>query len=464
MSFLGRVKAGIGGGLAGFATGGPWGAAAGAAASQLTYNDGGGSADLPSYADMYQNLHDFEMPSQFNVDPASFDPYLANAQAMISRGYGNARYGVQGALSQFQGGPGYAALQGAANRGKRAFNFALDTRKKGEARLDDEIARIEQLEAGGYDIFSDPQALAEIAPELGAGSKLFNEVMDRGVWNPRGGVGEAMAGQARRDFISQAGTDLQEAIRQNRATKLGISEAQATRDALADPNMQAYLALADADKLGFDALAGLYAGEADAGAKLGGQYFGATTDAIVGNADRALKAFGLLQNGMVTLEEAKAQLSAEEQAQLNQLMQEAGTAAGQIFNPKKDPMTMPTDPNIITPGWQDPGGAVRSDSRTKSSPGRVSGALSAARKLPVYDYHYNALAGELDGTPGRGLMAQDIEKIPSMKHLVRKDPSGLRSVDVYGVASTALAAVQELDDKIKRLERKKWRVSRRKVA
>jgi hypothetical protein len=105
-----------------------------------------------------------------------------------------------------------------------------------------------------------------------------------------------------------------------------------------------------------------------------------------------------------------------------------------------------------------------SDRRVKDDPGRVSGALSDIGKLPVYDYRYNERAESVGipaGTPGRGVMAQDLEKNPRLRHLVHKDPNGVRSVDVYGLAATTLRAVQELDTKLEELRRKKdWKISK----
>ena len=423
---------------------------------------GGGGGDLPSYADMYQNMQDFQLPSQYAFDyETQVAPYMQNAIGGINDAYGASLSGLQGAISQYQGGPGYSALQSGSRLARKGFNQAYQTREKGEAGLQSEMDRIAELEAGGYDIFSDPEALAEIAPELTAGARALNTNMaGLDAWGVRGGVGAAQRADLVRGTQSQAQLDLQNAIRQNRATKLGISEARASRDALRLDDPFA-MAMASGDQFALSQLGQLYGQRARDYTGLYRDYFGTATRMHEAGQERALRAFQLLQSGQMSMDQAQANLDANERAALNQLMAEAGEAASTIGN-KPPTATTPGTPDMSTVGYSP---TMPSDKRLKDDPGRVRSALKDVSKLPVYDYHYNALAGELDGTPGRGLMAQDLEKNPRTAHLVRKDPkTGLRSVDVYGVASTALAAVKELDDKIKRLERKKWRISGRKVA
>lgn len=502
MGLSDRLKSGLSWGASGAAaSGGNPFVTGGAALAGMVFGGGGGN-ELPSYADMYTNMQDFQLPSQFGFDPATqLDPYMQTSIRGLNDAYGASLSGLQGAISQYQGGPGYSALQSGSRLARKGFNQAYQTREKGEAGLQSEMDRIGALEAGGYDIFSDPLALAEIAPELTAGARALNTNMEGlDAWGVRGGVGAAQRADLVRGTQSQAQLDLQNAIRQNRATKLGISEARAGRDALRLDDPFA-MAMASGDQFALSQLGQLYGNRARDYAGLYGNYF--TTGAGMAEAaqERALRAFNMLQSGELTMAEAQSELDANERDALNQLMAEAGEAASTILDKPPEPMTMPapgsaplTQPINAAGGFYSPSMPVgsgpdmgtnlrvhpgeevsvvpasrnlmrTSDARAKDDPGRVRSALKDVSKLPVYDYHYNALAGELDGTPGRGLMAQDLEKNPRTAHLVRKDPeTGLRSVDVYGVASTALAAVKELDDKIKRLERKKWRISGRKVA
>lgn len=442
-----RFKSGLSTGLTvGEATGwNPWTTAAGFGAGFFL---GGGGPKQPSWEDWNNRLQKFDLPSNMKFDYATdVDPYAQTAIQGINSAYGDSMKGLQGWISNYQAGPGYGAASAAAGDEQKAFNQAFAARQKGEAGLDSEIARINQLESKGYDIFSDPNALMEVAPEIFGASKIAEgQRANLAAYGPRGGVGASQLGQSYRDQQEAASLALANAVRQNRQTKLGISSARADRQAL-QRQSDAARALLNADTQMYGYGGQMMLNRAQDYGNFFRNFFDKTTNLQAESKQRIADVFTKMMSGQMNADTAMAQLDAQERAALNKMISEAAAAK---FGAGKTTTE---------------GGTATSDRRAKTSPGRVSSALKEISKLPaVYDYHYNALAGELEGTPGRGLMAQDIEKIPSMRHLVRKDPNGIRSVDVYGVASTALAAVKELDEKLSRMQRKKWRLSGRKVA
>lgn len=114
-----------------------------------------------------------------------------------------------------------------------------------------------------------------------------------------------------------------------------------------------------------------------------------------------------------------------------------------------------------------------SDARDKTNTKTVEGALDMVRNLPVYDYdtrHGGALITKAKEDKNgnllkkqdakyklvrkRGIMAQDLQKIaPHLVHDETNDPNtgfGM-GVDLYGVMTTTLAGLQELDTLVQSL-------------
>ncbi len=363
------------------------------------------------YNRMTDQMNQFKLADSMKFDPTKMlDPYYQRAQEGVGSAYEAALQGLTGSGAWGQLGAGSGA-----NRG--AFNFALGQQKKGAGALGEELARINALNKGGWDISGARSgALAEIAPEVNAaGQSLWDSIQAAEASGVRGGALDAMKYAASRDAGTAMGNALQEAIRGNRQEKVGIGQTLANMQnlTLQDPQSMAMAQM----------LAQLYGQGAGAMAGLAPAYMQMGYGGEIGNLDRSSDLYKYLQ-----------QMS-------------WGGAMGQSAQASKEgDFSVGVGPVKVS---------GNSDERIKTPPDRVKGALSSIRSLPVYDYQYNDKAEELglekSGTPGRGVMAQDLEKIPSMRHLVHKGPEGYRKVDVYGLTATALAAVKELDKKLDRL-------------
>ena len=362
-------------------------------------------------------------------------PYYTQAQGGIqdaySTGIAGANNAWQGALSGLQGSEAYGNLMAGSGLNRQSFEQYLKETGRGSALQEEELARIAALDRGGWST-SDPNALAEIAPEVNAaGATLDEQIRAAEASGVRGGSLAAMKYAASRDKGTAVGNALQQAILNNRGTKNQIAMAKfgfqpaAYRDASAEAAAGMLSGLYGGQA---GSIAGLYGAGAGALSGLHSGMFNTASGAEIGNLDRNSDLFKYL---------------------MQQSNENSRAAADRAARERQN--TMSGISNVISAGI--------SDARLKTPPGEVRGALSDLRKLPVYDYRYNDLArehgGPESGTPGRGVMAQDLEKIPSMKHLVHKDPEGFRSVDVYGLAATTMRAVQELDKKLDRIARMK---------
>ena len=466
-SWGGAGSGAMSGASTGAAVGGPWGAAIGGVGGAIIggFTGGGGDPPMPTWQEQVDRMNDFQLPDQYRTNQArDVDPYFQNAAGGVNDAYGVAINAMPGVISEYnpEGSAGWNALAAGSKLNRNAFNFALNTRKQGEGGLDEELARIKAIDKGGWDL-SNASTYGEIAPEVGAITDSLNMSMaDMDAYGIRGGVGQSQRADTLRTAATDRGRALQDAIRRSRETKERISTGKATRDALQYRDASAEAMLGASTQYGTNAanlMGGLHGDRAKAFTDLYRDYFKTSTGMAQANIDRTLKAFTMLSTGQMSADEVNANLNQQEQDALNQMMQDAGSVATTIWG-----------------GGGGGGGGggnttnndyggemnIPSDRRVKDSPGKVTGVLSAIKGLPVFDYRYNAKAepmGVPAGTPGRGVMAQDLEKAPGMAHLVRKDPEGRRSVDVYGVASTALAAVQELDRKLTRIQRQSWKLS-----
>lgn len=363
------------------------------------------------WGQMGSQLSKWNLPGNMKWDWGTMgQPYFNMAQGGLNDAFG-------ASLSGLQGSQAFQNLMAGSGLNADSMRFAMGQQRQGGKLMDEEIARIAALDKGGWDV-NNPAAFAEIAPEVNAAAAQFDESL-RGLEasGVRGGALATMKYGASRDRGAAVGNALQEAIRRNREAKMGIANAKFGAQNLTMQDPQSIAAA--------QMMAGLYGDRAGAFANLYGDMFKTGTAGEMSNLDRSSDLFKYLQQ----LSWGQAQANADRSQQGRNAMY---GLAGSIL-----------------------GGAKYSDSRLKTPPGEVRGALSDLKKLPVYDYQYNDAAekvGVPSGTPGRGVMAQDLEKIPSMKHLVSKDPeTGYRKVDVYGLTATALRAVQELDKKLDRL-------------
>jgi Chaperone of endosialidase len=362
-----------------------------------------------------KQMADFKLPNGMSWNyNTHMKPFYNQAQGDISNAY-------SGALSGLQGSQAFQNLMQGSGLNTQAMQFALGQQRRGAGLQEEELSRIAALDRGGWDP-SNAASLAEIAPEVNAaGSAFSDQIAAMEAAGVRGGALDAAKYAASRDAGTATGNALQEAIRRNRETKMGIAGMKFGAQNLTMNDPQSIAAM--------QALSQLYGAGAGDMSGLASGMFGRASDAGIGNLDRSSDLFKYLQQQSW----GKAQQDADRsQGARNQAM----SSAGQVMS-----------------------GAKFSDSRLKTPPGEVRGVLSELKKLPVYDYRYNEKAEDVgvpSGTPGRGVMAQDLEKIPSMKHLVHRDPeTGYRKVDVYGLTATALRAVQELDKKLTNIARSK---------
>lgn len=352
-------------------------------------------------------------------------PYFSMAQGGLNDAWG-------ASLSGLQGSQAFQNLMAGSGLNADSMRFAMGQQRQGGKLMDEELARIAALDKGGWDV-NNAAAFAEIAPEVNAAGAQFDESL-RGLEasGVRGGALASMKYSASRDRGTAVGNALQEAIRRNRDAKMGIANAKfgAQNLTMQDPSGQAAAQL----------LGQLYGGRADAFTNLYGNLFETGTRGEMSNLDRGSDMFKFLQD----------QAWGKARSDMDRWFQTYKAEGEELGRNMR---------SFFGGGGGMPGGGGGgggdSDSRIKTPPDKVRGALSEIKKLPVYDYQYNDKAetvGIPSGTPGRGVMAQDLEKIPTMKHLVYKDPdTGYRKVDVYGLTATALRAVQELDKKLDRL-------------
>lgn len=100
---------------------------------------------------------------------------------------------------------------------------------------------------------------------------------------------------------------------------------------------------------------------------------------------------------------------------------------------------------------------VDSDEELKNTGGKMS-ALDVFRKTPGYSYEYKREALSRPGSaPGRhfGPMAQDLEKTPAGKSVVRAGPDGMKSVDTGRLALLQSAALHDLVKRMDKMEKRR---------
>lgn len=100
---------------------------------------------------------------------------------------------------------------------------------------------------------------------------------------------------------------------------------------------------------------------------------------------------------------------------------------------------------------------IGSDERAKNSGGKMS-AMDVFRKTPGYSYEYkHGMMGAPGTAPGKhfGPMAQDLEKTPAGKSVVKPGPDGMKRVDTSRLALLQSAALHDIVKRLDKMEKRR---------